>query len=68
MNPNLKTAWAAEMSQARAAYAAREDALALHHFERAHILGQRYFLTHWSTHWWRHCQRKIGIERMRAVS
>lgn len=60
MNPNLKTAWAAEMNQARAAYAAREDALALHHFERAHILGQRHFLTHWSTHWW---MLKLGIRR-----
>ena len=60
MNSNLKTAWTAEMSRARTAYAAHEHALAVHHLERAHILGQRFFLTHWSTHWW---MLKLGFRR-----
>ncbi|MEP3076774.1 DUF3703 domain-containing protein [Maricaulis sp.] len=60
MKRTLKAAWRAEMSLARAACAARDDAEAFRHLERAHILGQRYFLTHWATHWW---MLKLGLRR-----
>lgn len=40
------------MSAARAAYKKRAFVEAHGHFERAHILGQRYFLTHATTHIW----------------
>ncbi|MEP4165396.1 DUF3703 domain-containing protein [Maricaulis sp.] len=60
MNRCLKTALAEEMGNARAAYAARDDEVALCHFERAHILSQRYFAAHWVTHWW---MLKLGIRR-----
>ena len=50
MKSALKTAFAKEMAGARAAEAAGDMALAKHHLERAHILGQRWYGTHVKTH------------------
>ena len=37
---------------------------AFKHYERAHILGQRWFLLHWRTHW---CMMRLAwVERNRA--
>ena len=50
MKSALKTAFAKEMAAARSASAAGDMALAKHHLERAHILGQRRYSTHVQTH------------------
>ena len=51
MKSGVKAAFADEMAAARAAEAAGDIALAKHHLERAHILGQRWYVTHIKTHY-----------------
>lgn len=51
MKSDVKAAFADEMAAARAAEAAGDIALAKHHLERAHILGQRWYVTHIKTHY-----------------
>ncbi len=60
MKPKIKSAFQAEMGEARAAYADKDYDTAFYRLERAHILGQRYFITHWVTHWW---MLKVGLRR-----
>lgn len=50
MKSGVKAAFADEMAAARAAEAAGDTALAKRHLERAHILGQRWYVTHMKTH------------------
>ena len=50
MKSNIKAAFVREMAYARSAEAAGDVALAKRHLERAHILGQRGYLTHMKTH------------------
>lgn len=50
MKTALRSAIAYEMKRASDAEAAGDDQQAFAHLERAHILGQRYFLTHMHTH------------------
>lgn len=50
MKSALKSAFANEIAAARAAEATSDMALAKHHLERAHILGQRRYWTHVQTH------------------
>ncbi len=50
MKSGVKTAFASEMAAARSAEAAGDLALAKHHLERAHILGQRWYAAHVKTH------------------
>jgi len=50
MKSNVKIAFAREMAFARAAETPGDIALAKRHLERAHILGQRWYLTHMKTH------------------
>lgn len=50
MKAALKTAFAQEINRANAAEAAGDPQQAFAHLERAHIIGQRYFLTHFYTH------------------
>lgn len=50
MKSNVKAAFIREMDYARAAEATGDIALAKHHLQRAHILGQRWYITHMKTH------------------
>lgn len=50
MTPKLRTAFDTEVALSRAAYQAADLDLAFHHLERAHILGQRYYVPHLQTH------------------
>jgi hypothetical protein len=60
MNPNIKTVFNAEMIAAKFAYADGDFQKAFVNLERAHILGQRYFVKHGITHWW---MLKVGLKR-----
>lgn len=60
MKQEVRTAFSREMAIAKAAFAVADYTTAFHHLERAHILGQRYFLTHWTTHWW---MLRTGLRR-----
>lgn len=51
MKSAVKAAFASEMASARSAEAAGDLALAARHLERAHILGQRWYVTHVRTHY-----------------
>ena len=51
MKSAVKAAFASEMASARSAEAAGDFALAARHLERAHILGQRWYVTHVRTHY-----------------
>jgi len=50
MTPKLRKAFETELTRSRAAYQAEDLDLAFHHLERAHILGQRYYIPHLQTH------------------
>lgn len=50
MKSNIKEAFIREMACARAAEATGDIALAKNHLERAHILGQRWYIAHMKTH------------------
>ncbi len=52
MKSDLKAAFQNEMRQAKRAFAAESWSKSFYHLERAHILGQRYFITHLWTHLW----------------
>ena len=60
MKPTIKQAFAQEMAIAKAAYAASDYDVAFSHLERAHIIGQRYIIAHWVSHWW---MLKTGVRR-----
>jgi hypothetical protein len=51
MEAPAAAAYAAEIEAARAAGGARQFERALHHLERAHILGQRSTARHLQAHW-----------------
>lgn len=50
MNVKVKAVFLKEMADARSAEVTGDVALAKYHLERAHILGQRWYLTHMKTH------------------
>ena len=50
MTPKLRTAFDTEITLSRAAYQAADLDRAFHHLERAHILGQRFYVPHLQTH------------------
>ena len=50
MKSVVKTAFASEMAAARSAETAGDLALAKHHLERAHILGQKFTWPHIKSH------------------
>lgn len=52
MKRDIETAFRREMRAAKEAYADKSWKVSFRHLERAHILGQRYFITHIVTHWW----------------
>ena len=52
MTSTAKLVFQQEMTLAKTSYARRQWATAIHHLERAHIVGQRYFWAHLNTHLW----------------
>ena len=71
----LKTAYSHEWTLAQAARRAGDFDRAFHHFERAHILGQRHTWLHVKSHlgllqvgWQRHDGREIVGQLMRIVA
>lgn len=56
----LHSAFRNEMVTAKTAVLRGQYDLAFKHLERAHILGQRSFITHWTSHWW---MLKVGWMR-----
>ena len=52
MASQAKWVFRQEMALARVAYAAHHWDESIHHVERAHIVGQRYFWAHLLTHIW----------------
>ncbi|WP_218585784.1 DUF3703 domain-containing protein [Pseudomonas sp. ANT_J12] len=52
MASQAKRVFKLEMDLAKSDYASGHWATAIHHLERAHIVGQRYFWAHLSTHLW----------------
>ncbi len=50
MSNSIRRAFWAEMSVAHAARQSGSWDLAVHHLERAHIIGQRFFFAHLATH------------------
>jgi metal-dependent hydrolase (beta-lactamase superfamily II) len=63
MKKEVRTAYLAEMAKARQARDAGDLDAAFAALERAHILGQRFLLTHISTHWQ---MLLIGLQRKDA--
>ncbi len=63
MKPSVKQAFAAETDMALDAYRDNDYDEAFRHLERAHILGQRYFVAHMSTHW---LMLKVALKRSDA--
>ena len=59
MKSAIRLAFTREMAAARQAYKSKDYDTAFHYLERAHILGQRYFITHMLTHWF---MLKIAIQ------
>lgn len=52
MNAILKNAYRLEMQKARSLFGKNDYKQAFAHLERAHVLGQRFFVPHTLTHWW----------------
>lgn len=59
MKKEIKLAYENEIFIAKKAYLEDDLILAFEHLERAHILGQRHFFYHFSTHWW---MLKVGVK------
>ena len=60
MNLKLYKAFDHEMTQARSLFTAKEYETCFSHLERAHVLGQRYLLSHLQSHWW---MLRVGLAR-----
>lgn len=60
MKAALRIAIAQEMESAGAAEASGDFQRAIGHLERAHVLGQRYFLVHMHTHL---CMLRVALRR-----
>lgn len=52
MKPQLRAAYDAEMTIAKALYREGDYERCFVHLERAHILGQRNYIPHVVNHWW----------------
>jgi len=60
MNKTLEDAFENEMSLGKFFYFSADFINSFSHFERAHVLGQRYVIPHTRTHFW---MLRIGIKR-----
>src|SRR3990167_1292239 len=63
MNAVLKDAYQRELESARLAWNHKVLVEAFAHLERAHVLGQRYFLPHMEVHLW---MLRVGLARRDA--
>jgi len=63
MHSELRQAYLQELALGRSSFGRRDYDAAMHHLERAHILGQRYTLSHVHTHWW---MLRVGLARTDA--
>jgi len=63
MRPALRQAYLQELALGRSCYERRDHGAAFRHFERAHILGQRFTLPHMRSHWW---MLRVGFARVDA--
>lgn len=61
MQAELRRAFTEEIRLADVAEAENDAGRAFRHLERAHILGQRYLITHLTTHW-----RMLRLARRRS--
>lgn len=52
MSPKLKAAFDAEMKLAKILFDRKDFSKCFYHLERAHILGQRYYIPHVINHGW----------------
>lgn len=52
MHPSLTTAYSHEMAVAKTLFTEKKYTACFQHLERAHILGQRYYVPHVVSHWW----------------
>lgn len=52
MTPKLRAAFEQEMQQAKSLYQAANYSQCFHYLERAHILGQRFYIPHVINHYW----------------
>lgn len=52
MTPKLRAAFEQEMLQAKSLYHAANYSQCFHYLERAHILGQRFYIPHVINHYW----------------
>lgn len=75
MNLELKIAWQTEIDAARTALSNGALDLAVHHFERAHILGQRHTRAHVQAHigmlevgWRRRDTREMAGQLTRIIA
>lgn len=60
MKPMLKNAYESEMVAAKQSFTDQKYEECFYHLERAHILGQRYYIPHVISHWW---MLKVGWNR-----
>jgi Protein of unknown function (DUF3703) len=65
MNPTQKSAYQAEITEAKRLLALGKIASGFAHLERAHVLGQAYVLPHMHTHW---LMLKVEIRRRRPMA
>lgn len=62
MNPTQKSAFDAEVAQAKALIAQNELTMGFRHLERAHVIGQAYVVPHALSHW---LMFKVEVRRRR---
>lgn len=61
MHQAIRRAYRIELTKAKRCYHNGLWQMAFGHLERAHVLGQRYILPHYVTHWWMlKCGWKLG--------
>ncbi len=60
MKDTLRHAFEEEMAKARLQYHKQQYEQCFHHLERAHILGQRHYITHVRNHYWMY---KVGLKK-----
>lgn len=65
MHAEQRQAYDGEMHAATEHYYGNNPGTALHHLERAHILGQSFTFVHANAHWW---MLKVGWKRRDPIT
>lgn len=65
MNPVRKSAYSAEIAQAKQLIAAGDLDAGFAHLERAHVIGQNYVMPHVKAHW---LMLRVELRRARPVA